>query len=212
MIQWLYTWQTLFAGILAVVAAVGTIWVTHAAAEKQSTATKDAAHSQVAAVREQLKHAQDELTYTKERDTKAQLEAETARRRQQAEQVTAWLRRPIAPDMAIDVFVQNGSQQVAYDVIASLVSLQGAFRHTAIGDERDDRLQYCRLVGNVPPGRVSSRFESMGGGMNLRFGVELAYRDASGRYWLRRGDGTLEEVDKHPLDLYEIARPVTWES
>lgn len=51
-----------------------------------------------------------------------------------------------------------------------------------------------------------------GRGMYLRFGVELAFRDAAGRYWLRRGDGRLEQTEKSPLALYDIDPPVPWQS
>jgi hypothetical protein len=51
-----------------------------------------------------------------------------------------------------------------------------------------------------------------GGGMHKRFGIELAFKDAAGQLWVRQGDGTLKQVKKHPLDLYNISRPVGWES
>ncbi len=43
--------------------------------------------------------------------------------------------------------------------------------------------------------------------MSLRFGVELAFQDAAGRNWLRRGDGHLSEVQQEPIALYGIGRP-----
>jgi hypothetical protein len=46
--------------------------------------------------------------------------------------------------------------------------------------------------------------------MNLRFSVELAFQDAGGRNWLRRGKGVLEQVEADPLALYAIPEPVSW--
>jgi hypothetical protein len=68
------------------------------------------------------------------------------------------------------------------------------------------------LVGNVPPGEITTRIDNSGGGMHRRFWIELAFQDAAGRFWIRRGNGTLERVDKHPIDLYSIGRPVSWEN
>jgi hypothetical protein len=92
-------------------------------------------------------------------------------------------------------------------MIASLVSLQGAFRATAIDDTRD---KFRTFVGLVPPGRIEDRIPFAGWGMHLRFGVELAFQDASGRNWLRQGTGNLVEAECEPVELYDVALPVPW--
>jgi hypothetical protein len=73
-------------------------------------------------------------------------------------------------------------------------------------------MEYGALIGNVPPGEINSRINTGGGGMHIRHAIEIAFRDAAGRFWLRHGNGTLEEVTKHPLDLYNIEIPVGWEN
>src|SRR5262249_35855487 len=108
--------------------------------------------------------------------------------------------------------VSNASKQLIYDLIAQVVSVQGAFRDTAVGKPEQQNREFGALVGNVPPGETSTRINTGGGGMHLRFSVEIAFQDAAGRYWVRRGNGTLEPTDKHPLDLYNISRPTGWEN
>jgi hypothetical protein len=47
--------------------------------------------------------------------------------------------------------------------------------------------------------------------MHIRFGVELAFQDAAGAFWLRQGNGVLKRIEQHPLALYGIPRPAPWE-
>ena len=125
-----------------------------------------------------------------------------------ANDVAAWLVRDGGSEMSFGLVVQNGSKQVAYDMIASLVSLQGAFRETAVGDARG----FQRFLGIVPPGELRTRIEYGGDGMFLRFGIELAFQDPQGRFWLRKGNGFLNEVFQSPLELYGIDPPVSWDN
>jgi hypothetical protein len=136
-------------------------------------------------------------------------------RRRQAEQVTGWLvpyEGEGPPDeygrLFLGLRLQNGSNQLVYQLIASLISTQGAFRETAVGDPG---FEFRSFVGIIPPGETKTRIEYSGRGMMLRFGIELAFQDVGGRYWLRRGDGALQEVDQPPLALYGINPPVPWQ-
>ena len=234
--DWLFNWQTLITGLLALAAGILTIWVTRRAAAEQVAI----AQKQVAAGEEQLKYQKDndeqsaaaaaavlntareqvaaqngELEYYKTRDAQRLADEERTRSRRQAEEVTAWLGEEefLGEQMYRKFSVQNASRQLIYDAIVSLVSVQGAFRSTAVGDERNGPGSpgFQSLVGNVPPGVREARLDYPGGGMFLRFAVEIAFQDAGGRYWLRRGNGILEEVDQHPLALYGIPAPVTWQ-
>jgi hypothetical protein len=141
-------------------------------------------------------------------------EARKQERLQQAEKVTGWLAPytgPIGDRQYEGLHIGNASHQLVYDLVAQAVSVQGAFRVTAVGDSEERNLEFGTLVGNVPPGQFITRLHTGGGGMHVRLAVELAFQDAAGKYWLRHGSGILEEVDKHPLDLYRIPRPVSWE-
>jgi hypothetical protein len=124
--------------------------------------------------------------------------------RRQAELVTAWIyHEDIAGAEVVRIIVRNASNQCVYELVANLVTSQGAFRKTAIGL----RLTFGGVVGQVPPGTVRRTIRSVGGGMHKHFAVEIAFRDAAGHCWVREGDGALCEVAKPPLDLYRIPRP-----
>jgi hypothetical protein len=135
----------------------------------------------------------------------------------QAEQITAWYTpsEEVVQDRPHRLFtailVNNASQQLVYDLVAQVVGLQGSFRRTAVGDTNERNREFGALIGNVPPGRYATRIDGSGGGMHRRFGIELAFQDAAGRYWLRQGDGVLKRVKKHPADLYNLSRPISWQ-
>jgi hypothetical protein len=135
---------------------------------------------------------------------------------QQAEQVTAWLvhydgEQDHPHRVYVGLRVRNASSQLVYDVIAQTILLQGGGRKTAVGDTDEHNRELGALIGTVPPGELTTRIGTWGGGMHRKLGIELAFQDAGGRYWLRRGNGKLKRVYKHPLDLYHIARPVGWQ-
>jgi hypothetical protein len=132
--------------------------------------------------------------------------------RRQAEQVSGWLVTddgPVEPNkLFYGLVLQNGSSQPVHELIASIVTTQGSGRRTAVGDPRQP--VWCSFVGSIPPGQTRVRIEQPGQGMMRRYGIELAFQDAGGFYWLRRGDGALKQVDRSPVDLYGIPRPVGW--
>src|SRR5581483_640017 len=136
--------------------------------------------------------------------------------RRQAEQITAWF-VPYTGEQSssymvyMGLRVRNASDQLVYDLIAEVVSVQGAFRDAAVGESGERNLEYGTLVGNVPPGEVTTRINTGGRGMYVRHAIELAFKDAAGRCWLRRGNGSLERINKHPIELYDIPLPVSWE-
>jgi hypothetical protein len=133
-------------------------------------------------------------------------------RRHRAEQISTWLgpEGEVSTGHVQNVIIQNSGTQPVYRTIASLVSVQGAFRETAVGDKRR---QFCQnLIGTLPPGRHETKIEFPGHAPALRFGVELAFRDAAGHSWIRSGDGSLKEVEHEPAALYGIVGPTTWES
>jgi hypothetical protein len=107
--------------------------------------------------------------------------------------------------------LRNASDRLIYDVIAEIVAVQGAMRETAVGDTEDRNREFGALVGTLPPGELTTRIGTAGGGMFIRYAVEIAFQDAAGRFWRRRGNGQLLPENQHPLDLYGISRPSSWE-
>jgi hypothetical protein len=137
--------------------------------------------------------------------------------RHQAERVTAWMEpidNPTAEEQQNDLQVlciRNASDLLIYDLIAEVVGVQGSFRKTAVGDNGDNNVRLGARVGTVRPGETRARISTDSGrGMYKRFAIEIAFIDAAGRRWLRRADGSLEQVDKHPIDLYDLPRPLGW--
>jgi hypothetical protein len=139
----------------------------------------------------------------------------TQAQKKQAEQVTAWLDRYDGPEEPDKLFyglvVQNTSDQLVHDAIASIVKLTDINpADTRVGDTREPR-QFRTFVGALRPGQTKTRIENPGQGMHIRFGVELAFQDAAGAFWLRQGNGVLKRIEQHPLALYGIPRPARWE-
>ncbi len=134
-------------------------------------------------------------------------------RRQQADQISAWL---LIEDVITatdagetDCVVFNGSSQLIYNPIVTIVSATGAFRRTALGMKPDDPLPpfQTRIGGAFPPGQRVVRIKYPGGVLQARYSVELAFRDLRGRFWIREGNGLLKEVYVDPLILYGSGPP-----
>ncbi len=144
-------------------------------------------------------------------------ESRRARRRDerhQAELITAWV-----DEMGFNgddkpftrVGIHNASNQSAYQVISSLVAVQGAWpREAPQGDERYES-HYRIFLWQLPPGRWTKRMEGGGRAMMIRWGIEIAFQDAAGRYWRRFADGRLERIKENPVDFYKVSRPIGWE-
>jgi hypothetical protein len=129
--------------------------------------------------------------------------------RKQAERISGWLEDLPKAAAVLDgsmyktLVLQNSSDQLAYNLIASIVNAQ---TEAHVGGN----LKYRTYVGILPPGRSEYKIEYPGDGMHKRFAVELAFEDAGGRGWLRQGRGWLRRISKSPLAFYEIDPPVDW--
>jgi hypothetical protein len=129
--------------------------------------------------------------------------------RRQAEQITGWMeflpedKTVVNEKMWVKLILQNASNQLAYNLIASVVN---ANTEEHVGDN------YCfrNYLGRLPLGKTEYTIEHPGHGMHKRFSIELAFDDAGGRTWVRRGKGGLLRVKKDPLAFYDITPPVSW--
>lgn len=140
--------------------------------------------------------------------------AETRRRaredeRRQAEHVSGWM-IDLPPDEAISdgephvkLIMQNASNQLVYSTIASIVSAQSE-------DHVGGNENYRTYIGRLPPGISEYKIRHPGHEMHKRFSIELAFEDARGKAWVRRGKGALESIRKNPLAHYNIDPPVGW--
>jgi hypothetical protein len=108
--------------------------------------------------------------------------------------------------------IKNASDQLVYDLVAQTVRARESSAHRSVENTGPRALEYGALVGNVPPDDILTRINAGDLGMHRRFSVEIAFKDAAGLFWVRYGDGTLEQIFEHPLDRYKIDRPVSWEN
>jgi len=134
--------------------------------------------------------------------------------RHQAELITAWL-EPVGDATTAGlvmpiVAIVNGSEQLAYRVIASLVPVRGAidenFRQV-IGRQPSD---FRVFKGELALGRANLQIQHPGGGMHIRFAIELAFRDAAGRSWVRTAEGELKRIRGEPAAHYGLHEPIEW--
>lgn len=130
-------------------------------------------------------------------------------KRHQAEQISGWMEDLPPKETIIDgvmyvrLIMQNSSNQLVYNLIASVVSAQA-------GQHVGTNLDYRNYLGRLPPGRTEYTIEHPGHGMHKRFSVELAFEDSGGRTWVRSGKGALRQVKHDPLAFYGIDSPVSW--
>jgi hypothetical protein len=129
--------------------------------------------------------------------------------RQQAEQISSWMEELPAEEtvkdgmMYVKLIVQNASNQLVYNSIASVVSAQS-------GQHVGTNTAYRNYLGRLPPGKTEYTIEHPGHGMHKRFSVEMAFEDSGGRTWVREGKGKLRQVKRDPLSFYGIDPPVSW--
>jgi hypothetical protein len=138
------------------------------------------------------------------------------RRMHQAENVTAWLGPPdfhdgdLSQRPSVNVSILNDSSQLAYRVIATVTPVRGTvpadWRAKGNYFPEDFRV----FIGELAPGTTIRTLPYAGGGHHIRWAIELAFRDAAGRTWVRGTDGRLKQIDKEPADYYGLHEPLPW--
>ena len=137
-------------------------------------------------------------------------------RRCQAEGISSWLQDGVEDSHPEDdsfvwqrVALQNESDAPVYNVVVTCVGNQGA-GPASRGEENGGDYPCRSFVGVLPPGEWGTWLPTHGRGMSIVLGSELAFRDARGVSWVRRGNGTLEEISMDPLEFYGISLPCPW--
>ena len=127
-------------------------------------------------------------------------------RKLQASRVSAWvLSGPTMTESRPAIAFLNGSEEAVYNVIPTVVFVQGA-GGPRTGEEwakfdRDMSVPRTSVV-LLPPGRWWVSVPNWGIAMGFRPAVEVAFTDRTGNHWVRRADGTLEELPKSPIEYY----------
>lgn len=139
-----------------------------------------------------------------------------ALRRSQAGRVSCWFEGGPEKSRPLDnryvwqyVVLQNESESPVYDVIVTCVGAQGA-GPIVRGEESAGDYPCRSLVGVLPPGEWGVWLPTFGKGMSAVLGSEIAFRDARGVSWVRRGNGMLEEIQVDPVGLYGVDLPCVW--
>lgn len=126
--------------------------------------------------------------------------------RRQAEQIAVWMTTESGQDNLgryVWVAVHNQSPQPVYQVIVNYVALQDD--GTEYPYRRPEGLAFLAVV---PPGDGFVRVIEIS---VERKGVEIAFLDIKGRYWLRKPLGKLEEIKMPPLEYYSHKLPLEWD-
>jgi hypothetical protein len=137
----------------------------------------------------------------------AELERSIAERRDQAERIAAWIETEFPGEHAqmMCVAVSNQSLQPIYDVVVQgiLLSNDGA----PIADPFPENRSQLAIA---PPGKGYTTFPFNYAGMHKRAGIEIAFQDAANRFWLRKTNGELAELESSPVVHYRIPLPTGW--
>lgn len=142
---------------------------------------------------------------------------EKAEVRSQAVNVAAWFEditlsreEPKDPYHCHQIaLVRNNNLIPIYDVVITVVGQYGAGPKRN-GEENEGDYD-CRAVAlEIPTGLWALWMPTYGGGMHLSYTLEIAFRDAQGHSWIRRGNGQLERIkqNQNPFSYYSISLPV----
>lgn len=141
-----------------------------------------------------------------ERNQLQKEKTETERKRQ-AVGVSAWLtKRTFSHASHQIIILNNNSDAPIYRVVVPIVD---ARNKDAKGEETQE--EFRPVIDAVPPGQTFCFAPKGYSGMGFHPSVEIAFSDANGNYWARRGDGRLEELTEDPFTNYQIPQPPIYE-
>ena len=131
----------------------------------------------------------------------------SALRRSQAEHVAGWIAGEGFDDLGpfLWVAIRNQSLQPIYHlVVHGIVLANDGTPIVSPSPESQAR------IAIVPPGEGYVAIHLDYAGMFKRPGIEMAFHDAANRYWLRRTNGELVEMETSPVVHYDISLPTDW--
>ena len=153
--------------------------------------------------------------------------------RNRAEKVAAWYAGEgddLSGEPQTVLSIVNGSSAPIYEVVCTLVFVQGAAPHTgeewvsnaaaraAYGAANDDdalddlqQLPFGRVFVAVGPGHWKTTVDGGWGANSARPGAEIGFTDARGGHWIRRANGQLEGLKMSAIDHYGLDRPIDYQ-
>lgn len=102
----------------------------------------------------------------------------------------------------------------AFGYRSFMQDLPDAFRRGM--DAATAAYKFRTFIGELPPGTTNIAMDYPGGGMQFRAAIEITFRDASGRAWLRESTGHLTQLRSddplaHYQTRYPLYEPLDWE-
>lgn len=146
------------------------------------------------------------------RDTKHMHKEETRRREadmlSQPSSVAAWLEcdsRGLS-----HIVIRNDSDLPIYEVVVTVVITKG--HGCTKGEDLKGRSEYRKKFALIPPGLYIVDVDMNGfGGMHRFPLIEIGFICANGRSWVRRGNGSLDQIDSSPILHFELGLPVEFD-
>ncbi len=151
------------------------------------------------------------LQINNERKARNKHEAEAFKKEkvEQAELVSAWIAEEIISADSEDgvakywIAISNLSQQPIYQVVVAIAPLSSE------GDDLMYRnVSRTAIITIVPPGKgyACIHLEKY-----KRLGVELAFKDVKGIYWIRKVNGEITEISVPAYEYYGLSLPIGWD-
>jgi hypothetical protein len=125
------------------------------------------------------------------------------RRRAQATEVAGWYDSSTQEHRVTPAHLINGSSVPVYQVVVSLVLVQGAGPREG-RQLREENGQDRAVLDALPPGSWITYLGPGWAGMSRWPGIELAFTDAAGAHWLRPATGQLRRLRVSPLRWYGL--------
>ena len=133
---------------------------------------------------------------------------QTTKLMEQAQSISAWISDLGTENYSI-VSLNNMSNSPVYDVVITTVRTNngegGADDGLTI--RKQDDSDNGALIDILPPGKYTAHMEGVHGGMNMHFGVEIAFRDYNNNSWIITADGHLKRISKNPFEYYGTLVP-----
>lgn len=141
------------------------------------------------------------------------------RHREQARLIAGWVGPGDREEDRTPFYLLNGSAEPVYNVVATIVLIQGAAPDTGeewqrfARDRKEQSGEYFQTPATTAaillPGRWRVWIPKAGwtGLMAGRAGGEVAFTDRAGAHWVRRGKGELEELSQPPFEHFGLHGP-----
>ena len=142
----------------------------------------------------------------REERKKREYESRSRDMRDQAEHISSWIVKESSDHSKLWIAISNQSTRPVYQVVVSLIMVQGSGPH----DGKDTPSTGRVLLSVAPPGVTYTSLTADYHGMSRHPGIEIAFKDAISRSWIRKGNGDLIEAGESPVEYYDISLPNLW--